>query len=315
MTTMLRRPQTRPLHRGGGPRREKTAVKRHRWYVPLVFVGPVLVVQGIFLFTPLVNTFVLSFTNASTVGDGRFVGLDNFATLARDGEFWAAVGRTFVYLVCTVPVIVVLATSLALLVNTRLRGTSVARTLLFSPMVMPLATVAVMFQFVLRSDGLINQILVGLRIVSHPLPFLTSSDLALASLMLVTVWKTCALSTLITLAALQNVSGELDEAGILDGARWPRRTWSVTLPQIRGTTALIGVLAAIGVLRVFTEPYVITGGGPGRSTETIVLYLFTRGISPGTQAGYASAISLVLFVFVLTAAALSWALARRWRRA
>lgn len=303
MTAVLQRRSTLP-------RTRSAPIRRHRWYVPLVFVGPLLVVQGAFLFTPLVNTFVLAFTNVSTIGGGRFTGLDNFATLATDGEFWAAVGRTFLYMLVTVPVIVAVSTSLALLVNTRLRGSSVVRALLFSPMVMPLATVAVMFQFVLRSDGLANQVLIGLNLVAGPLPFLTSSSLALVSLMIVTIWKGCALSTLITLAALQNVSEELDEAAVLDGARWVRRIWSVTLPQIRGTTMLVGVLAAIGVLRVFTEPYVMTGGGPGTATETIVLYLFTKGISPGTQAGYASAISLALFVFVLAAAALSWTVTR-----
>ncbi|WP_216207178.1 carbohydrate ABC transporter permease [Amycolatopsis aidingensis] len=281
--------------------------------MPLVFVGPVLILQGTFLFTPLVNTFVLAFTDASTVGGGSFIGLDNFTALANDGDFWAAVGRTFAYLAVTVPVIVVLSTSLAILVNTSLRGSSVVRVLLFSPMVMPLATIAVMFQFVLDSDGLINEVLTGLQLIAEPVPFLSSSDLALFSLMLVTIWKGCALSTLITLAALQNVSEELDEAASLDGAGWLRRTWSVTLPQIRGTTILVGVLVSIAVLRVFAEPYIITGGGPGTSTETIVLYLFQKGVSPGTQAGYASAISLVLFVFVLAAAAVSWSLTRRSR--
>ncbi|MBP2479065.1 multiple sugar transport system permease protein [Crossiella equi] len=291
----------------------RTPLGRHRWYVPLLFVGPVLLVQGTFLFTPLVNTFVLAFTNASTVGGGHFTGLDNFARLAGDEEFWAAVGRTFLYLAITAPVIVLLSTSLAILVNTRLRGSGVVRALLFSPMVMPLATVAVLFQFVLRSDGLANQLLTGLHLIAAPLPFLTSSDLALLSLTLVTVWRGCALATLITLAALQNVSEDLDEAARIDGAGWLRRTWSVTLPQIRGTTVLVGVLAAISALRVFTEPYVLTGGGPGDATETIVLYLFERGVSPGTQAGYASAISLVLFVFVLAAAAVTGVLAKRRR--
>ncbi|GAA5122430.1 sugar ABC transporter permease [Haloechinothrix salitolerans] len=305
MRTLLRRSPPRP--------RSDAALKRHKWYVPLVFVGPVLILQGTFLFTPLVNTFVLAFTDASTVGGGTFVGLRNFTDLAGDNEFWAAVGRTFIYMAFTVPVIVALSTSLALLVNTSLRGSSVVRLLLFSPMVMPLATIAVMFQFVLESDGLINQVLAGLHLITEPIPFLSSSDLALLSLMLVTIWKGCALSTLITLAALQNVSTELDEAASLDGAGWLRRTWNVTLPQIRGTTILVAVLVSIAVLRVFAEPYIITGGGPGTSTETIVLYLFQKGVSPGTQAGYASAISLVLFVFVLAIAAVSWMLTKRRR--
>jgi putative chitobiose transport system permease protein len=279
--------------------------------VPVVFVGPALVLQVTFLFLPLANTFVLAFTNASTIGGGTFIGLANFTELLSDGGFWRSVGRSFVYVLVSVPALTVGSLSLAILLNTRLRGSAIVRPLLFSPMVMPLAVVAVMFQYVLKSDGLINQVLRGLRLVSTPVPFLNDSDLALFSLMLVTVWKGCALYTLVTLAALQNVSPQLDEAAQLDGASWLRRTLSVTLPQIRGTTALIVILASIATLRVFTEPYVITGGGPGESTQTIVVYLFQKGVSPGTDAGYASAISLVLFVFVLAVSGLSWLVARR----
>ncbi|TDD23485.1 sugar ABC transporter permease [Kribbella turkmenica] len=285
--------------------------RRHRWYVPLLFVGPALVVQITFLFVPLANTFVLAFTNASTIGGGRFTGLANFTELWSDSAFRHAVGRTFLYMAVAVPALTIGSTCLAVLVNTRLRGTGLVRPLLFSPMVLPLAVIAVVFQYMLNSDGLVNQVLTGLRVVSEPVPFLNDPDLALLSLTLVTVWKGCALYTLITLAALQNVSPELDEAGQLDGAGWLRRTISVTLPQIRGTTVLIAILAAVATLRVFTEPYVITGGGPGDATRTIVVYLFQKGISPGTDAGYASAISLVLFSFVLVISGVSWFVARR----
>ncbi|MEV6285236.1 sugar ABC transporter permease [Kribbella sp. NPDC051770] len=289
------------------------AARRHRWYVPLLFIGPALALQITFLFLPLANTFVLAFTDASTLGGGRFTGLANFTELLADTTFWNAVGRTFLYMAVSVPALVIMSTCLAVLVNTRLRGAALVRPLLFSPMVLPLAVIAVVFQYLLNSDGLVNTVLQGLQLVSEPVPFLTDPDLALFSLTLVTIWKGCALYTLITLAALQNVSPELDEAGRLDGAGWLRRTLSVTLPQIRGTTVMIAILAAIATLRVFTEPFVITGGGPGDSTQTIVVYLFQKGISPGTDAGYASAISLVLFVFVLVVSGLSWLVSRRTR--
>lgn len=307
MTTVVAGGRVRTRHRS------LPAARRHRWYVPLLFIGPALALQITFLFVPLANTFVLAFTNASTIGGGRFTGLANFSELMADTAFWNAVGRTFLYMLVSVPVLVVLSTCLAVLVNTRLRGAALARPLLFSPMVLPLAVIAVVFQYLLNSDGLVNTVLQGLRVVSEPVPFLTDPDLALFSLTLVMVWKGCALYTLITLAALQNVSPELDEAGRLDGAGWLRRTVSVTLPQIRGTTVMIAILAAIATLRVFTEPYVITGGGPGDATQTIVVYLFQKGISPGTDAGYASAISLVLFVFVLAVSGLSWLVSRRTR--
>ena len=294
-------------------RRKAKTPRKYRWYVPLFFVGPALVLQVTFLFVPLANTFLLAFTNASTIGGGRFTGLANFSELMADTAFWNAVGRTFLYMLIAVPALTILSTCLAVLVNTRLRGSGVVRSLLFSPMVLPLAVIAVVFQYLLNSDGLVNQVLQGLHIVSAPVPFLNDPTLALISLTMVTVWKGCALYTLITVAALQNVSPELDEAGQLDGAGWLRRTLSVTLPQIRGTTIMITILAAIATLRVFTEPFVITGGGPGSSTETIVVYLFQKGIAPGTDAGYASAISLVLFAFVLSVSAISWLISRKGR--
>ncbi|WP_104062379.1 carbohydrate ABC transporter permease [Arthrobacter sp. 4R501] len=298
---------------GGAPGKKRGQLKKHRWYVPLFFVGPVLVLQLVFLFLPLINTFVLAFTNADTVGGGVFIGLQNFTELASDGLFWASVGRTFLYMLCTVPVITGLSLLLAVLVNTSMRGSGIVRPILFSPMVMPMAVVALMFQYALKSDGLINQILQSLNVISAPIQFLNNSHLALFSIMLVTVWKSCGLYTLILLAALQNVSKELDEAAELDGASWFHRTVSITLPQINGTTVLIAILASVATLRVFTEPFVMTGGGPGDATTTIVLYLFQKGVSPGTDAGYASAVSLVLFTFVLLVSAVSWLLARRNR--
>lgn len=287
------------------------AVRQHRWYVPLVFIGPVLIIQGTFLFAPMINTFILSFTNVSTMGGGQFIGLDNFVRMAGDPAFLAAVGRSLLYVGIIVPTITALAVGLALLLNTLMRGTNTVRTIAFSPMVMPMAIVAILFEWLLRSDGMVNQMLAAVNLINEPIRFLSDPSIAIFSVMMVTLWKGVALYTLILLAALQNVSQELEEAAELDGAGWFRRTLSVTLPQVRGTTLLVAILAAITSIRVFTEPYVMTGGGPGRSTETVVLYLFRQGISPGTDAGYASAISLFIFALVIVVSLLRWLASRR----
>lgn len=289
----------------------RRSARRNPWFVPLVFVGPVLLLQVTFLFLPLFNTFILSFTNAQTIGGGSFIGIDNFTRLASDSQFWAAAGRSVLYVVIVVPVITALSLSLALLINTTIRGTAAVRGLIFSPLVFPMAIVAMMFEWLLQSDGMINQMFQALSLIDSPIRFLSDPSVALFSVMAITIWKNAALYSLILLAALQNVSGELDEAAELDGAGWLRRTVSVTLPQIRGTTILIGILAAIASIRVFTEPYVMTGGGPGRSTETLVLYLYRNGISPGTDAGYASAISLCLFLLVVIVSVARWLATRR----
>ncbi|MGC0144998.1 carbohydrate ABC transporter permease [Pseudactinotalea sp. Z1732] len=286
-------------------------VRRHRWYVPLAFLAPVLIIQGTFLFAPLINTFVLSFTNVRTIGGGQFIGVDNFVRLASDPAFHAAVGRSLLYVAVVVPTITALAIGLALLLNTLMRGTTLVRTIVFSPMVMPMAIVAILFEWLLRSDGMINQMLIAVNAINQPIRFLSDPSIAIFSLMTVTLWKGVALYTLILLAALQNASQELEEAAELDGAGWLRRTVSVTLPQIRGTTLLIAILAAISSIRTFTEPYVMTGGGPGRSTETVVFYLFRQGVSPGTDAGYASAISVFLFALVVVVSLLRFLASRR----
>lgn len=313
MTTTVLRPRSVAPPSPKKPVTRRSRLKKHRWFVPLIFIGPVLVVQVTFLFVPLVNTFVLAFTNASTIGGGTFTGVTNFVRLAEDSAFWDSVGHTFLYMLITVPIITGLSLTIAILINTSVRGASIVRPILFSPMVMPMAVVALMFQYLLKSDGLVNQVLQGLHVVSAPVPFLNDSNLALFSLMLVSIWKSCGLYTLILLAALQNVSKELDEAAELDGANWLQRTTRITLPQVSGTTILIVILSAVAALRVFTEPFVMTGGGPGNATQTVVLYLFQKGISPGTNAGYASAVSLVLFAFVLIVSGISWLISRRNR--
>ncbi|WP_396643882.1 carbohydrate ABC transporter permease [Microbacterium sp.] len=305
--TALVSPVARPVSR----RLSRSKGRRHAWWVPVVFIGPVLILQLTFLFLPLLNTFVLAFTDASTIGGGTFTGIDNFVRIFSSASFWDATAHTGIYMILATPLIAGISLALAILLNTKMRGMGIVRPILFSPLVMPMAVVALMFQYVLSSNGLVNQILQGLSIVSAPVPFLTSTQLALVSAVLVTVWKSCGLYTLILLAALQNVSRELDEAAELDGAAWGRRTWSITLPQIQGTIGLVAILAAIASLRAFTEPYVLTGGGPGTSSTTVVLYLFSKGISPGTEAGLASAISLVLFALVLVVSAVSWIFSRR----
>jgi putative chitobiose transport system permease protein len=285
-----------------------------RWYVPWFFLLPTLVVQTAFLWLPLGNTFVLAFTNADTLGGGTFNGVDNFARLAGDAAFWSAMRNSALYVVVVVPVTLVLSLLLALLLNSRLFGAGFVRTLTFSPVVTPMVVIALVWGWTLDADGLLNFVLARLRLVHEPVGWLTEPHLALLSLMAVTVWRTVGFYAVLYLAALQNVPRELVEASQVDGAGLVRRTVSVVVPLLRPTTFLVATLSAIAALRVFTEPYVITGGGPYGSTETVVFYLLQTGVSPGSQAGYASAISLFLFA-VIVVAALGLRLFARWRAA
>jgi putative chitobiose transport system permease protein len=269
-----------------------------RWYVPWLFLLPSLAVLGLFYWWPIANTGVLSFTDAHAIRGGSFIGLDNFIRLAGDPFFRNALQNSVVFALGVVPLLVFLPLFLAVLVNAKLPGMSFFRTVFFSPVVASMVVAALLWGWMLRSDGLFNWFLMQLKILNEPVGWLTDPTLALISVMFVTVWKGLGYYMIIYLAGLQNVPAELHEAAIVDGAGPIRRFWSITVPLLRPIMVLVGTLAAISAVKVFTEVFVLTGGGPRRASQTLVPYIYERGIV-GLEMGYASAMSMVLFVLVL----------------
>lgn len=270
-----------------------------RWSTPWLFLLPALVVLGVFLWGPALNTAVLAFTDTSALGGGTFTGWENFQRLSADPAFRGALVNSLLYVVIVVPLLVVLPLLLAVLVDTTLPFASFFRVVFFSPVVASMVVVALIWDWVLRSDGLFNAILLRLSVINEPVGWLTEPQLALFSVMGVTVWKGVGYYMVIYLAGLQNVPSELYDASKVDGAGPVRRFLSITVPLLRPTMVLVGALTAVSALKVFTEVFVMTGGGPFGSSETLVLYIYQRGITPGLELGYASAMSLVLFLLVL----------------
>lgn len=270
-----------------------------RWYTPWLFLVPALLILGVFLWGPALNTAVLAFSNTRSIGGGTFTGLENFARLAGDAAFRNALVNSLLYVLVTVPLLVTLPLLLAVLVDTTLPLSSFFRTVFFTPVVASMVVVALIWDWVLRSDGLFNYVLQRLQVIAEPIGWLTDPDLALFSVMAVTVWKGLGYYMVIYVAGLQNVPRELYDAAKVDGAGPVRRFLSITVPLLRPTMVLVGALTAVSALKVFTEVFVMTGGGPFRASETLVLYIYQRGITPGLELGYASAMSLVLFLLVL----------------
>ncbi|MGH3659107.1 MAG: carbohydrate ABC transporter permease, partial [Micromonosporaceae bacterium] len=218
--------------------------------------------------------------------------------LAADAEFRRALLNTIGYVVGVVPALVLLPLLLAVLVHTRLPGIGMFRAVFYSPVVASMVVVGLIWSWLLRSDGLVNAVLVGLRVVTEPVPFLTDSTLVLVSCMLVTVWKGLGYYMVIYLAALANVPTELYEAAKVDGAGAVRRFLSVTVPGVRPSMVLVGALSAISATKVFAEIYVMTSGtaGPGGQAKSLVFYIRQVGLGVDGEIGYASAMSLVLFL-------------------
>ncbi|WP_248616716.1 carbohydrate ABC transporter permease [Paraoerskovia marina] len=268
---------------------------------PWMFLAPALIIAVLFHLWPFINTLVLSFTDARALGGGSFVGLENYGRLLEDPNFWLATRNTVLYMVVVVPLLVVLPLLLAVLVQPKLPAIGFFRSVYYSPVVASMVVVGLIWTWLLASDGMVNQLLQALRIVQEPLPFLTDASLLLFCCMLVTVWKGLGYYMVVYLAALGNVSKDCHEAAQVDGAGPVRRFWSVTVPGVRPTMFLVGLLGAIAAMKVFAEVFVMSYGtaGPGGQARTLVYTIREVGLGLGGEVGYASAMSLALFVLTI----------------
>jgi len=254
-----------------------------------------------FSLVPFVNMIVLAFTNATALGGGQFTGLANFQRMLDDPKFWVALRNSSLYLVCIVPPLVVLPLLIALLVQRKLPGITFFRTAFFTPVIASAVVVGLIWTWLLDSQGLVNSVLRALGWISRPVPFLTDEWLLLFSAMLVTVWKGLGYYMIIYLAALGNVPNDLHEAAQVDGAGPIRRFFAVTVPALRPTMVLVAALSAVNGFRVFSEIYLLSGGsgGPGGADTSLVMLIQQTGTGLTGNVGYASALSLVLFVITL----------------
>jgi multiple sugar transport system permease protein len=268
---------------------------------PWLFLLPGLAVTVLFTVYPFVNTAVLAFTDAKAVGGGAFTGLDNFRRMLDDPMFWVALRNSALYVVGVVPFLVILPLLVAMLVHRYIPGLAMFRAAFFTPVVASIVAVGLIWTWLLDSRGLVNNVLTGLHVISSPIPFLTDQTLLLISAMLVTIWKGLGYYMIVYLAALANVPRELHEAAEVDGAGAVRRFFSVTVPIIRPTMVLVGALSAVAAFRVFSEVYLLSGnsGGPAGQDTTLVMLIKQTGTGLSGNAGYASALSVVLFVLTL----------------
>ncbi|MFF9914196.1 carbohydrate ABC transporter permease [Streptomyces sp. NPDC013457] len=272
-----------------------------RWFTPWLLAGPAVVWLAVFNLWPAVNTVILSFTNAKPLGGGRFTGFDNYERALNDDQLTDALINSIVYLLICLPLLTLLPLLLALLVERRLPGITFFRTAFYTPVVASAVVVALIWGWLLDDRGLLNGVLGRLGLTDRPVDFLTDRWLLLFSAIGLTVWKGLGYYMVIYLSALGNVGRELHEAAAVDGASAVRRFWHVTLPGVRTTMMLVSVLISVSALRVFSELYVLshgTGGPGGRDMSVVMLIqMYSRGFTG--HIGYASALSLLLFVITV----------------
>ncbi|NMO51816.1 sugar ABC transporter permease [Actinoplanes sp. TBRC 11911] len=277
-------------------------MRTHRWFTPWVLLVPALVWLLTFTVWPSLNTLRLSFTDARPLGgDAGWVGLRNYTDLLHDSQVWSALLNSVVYMAICLPLLTVLPLLVAILVERKLKGIAFFRTAFYTPVIASAVVVGLLWTWLLDDRGVINNVATALHVLQHPLPFLTDRWLVVFSAISLTVWKGLGYYMIVYLAALGNVCKELHEAAAMDGAGTLRRFFSVTVPAVRGTMFLVAILVSVAALRVFSEIYILTGGkgGPGGEDSSLVMLIQQYAGGFYGDLGYASALSVLLFVVTL----------------
>ncbi|MCO8243393.1 MULTISPECIES: sugar ABC transporter permease [unclassified Haladaptatus] len=283
----------------GGRNRLRESLGRRETIDGILFSLPYLAFFCLFLLYPLLQGLYMSLFEWDPLfpSESQFVGLGNYAAMFGDPAFWNALSNTVYFVVLTVPTMVVLSLALALGVNRKVFGRRYLRTIYFSPYILTVSIVGIVWSLFLATGfGPVNYYL-GF-VMDSPPDWLGSPRLAMPILAVVTDWWLLGFNFVILLAARQNVPERLYEAAKLDGAGTWRAFRDITLPQMRNAIAFVIIIQFIQQFQVFGQPYVMTNGGPNESTTTLVFYLYNAAFSQ-QRFGYAAAIGYLLFAILV----------------
>ena len=273
-------------------------------------ISPWLIGFLVFTLGPMLASLVLGFTDWRITVEPKWVGWDNYIKIfTGDRDFYQALQVTFTYVIIALPLNLIVGLALSLLLNHKLPGMGIFRTIFYLPVVLSGVSVALMWMWLLNPDyGVVNDLLAFFGIPGPKWFF--DSDTALLSIVLMNLWRVGG-SAIIYLAGLQNIPPHLYEAAEMDGAGVWAKLWNVTIPILTPTLFFQLVLEAIDAFQVFTAAYIITAGGPARSTLFYMLYMFRTAFTD-FEMGYASALAWVLGIIILIFTALVFKSSPLW---
>lgn len=294
------------------PTPAKTPPWRRRAWAGRLFIAPNLAAVLLFMLFPLGFSLYMSVQKWDMFTPAKFVGLDNFHNLfTSDPLFLIAMRNTVIYTVGTVLPTVLISLAVAGVLNRKVKGIGVFRTIVFLPLAISSVVMAVVWQFVFNTDnGLLNIMLGWVGI--GPVPWLVEPHWAMVSLCMVSVWRSVPFATVILLAAMQGIPETVYEAARIDGAGEIRQFVSITVPLVRGAMSFVVVISIIHAFQSFDLVYVLTGanGGPETGTYVLGIMLFQHAFS-FLEFGYASALAWVMFAILLVLTVLQLRITRR----
>lgn len=280
----------------------KTEYKKAEGLAGSLMSAPAVLLLIAFLVIPIIYTVYYSFFTYQVMRPDNIVFnfLKNYQKLFQDASFWKALRVTVYFTVLVVPLQCVLALGLALLVSSKTKGVSIFRTMYFSPQVTSMVVIAILWTILYNSNpntGLINAFLKNLGL--GPIDFLNNPKTAMNSIIFMSAWQGAGYQMMIFLAGLNAIPGEQYEAAAVDGAGRMAQFCYITLPGLVNTIKYVVMITLIQAMKLFTQPYIMTKGGPQNQTKTLVYYIYEQGFQKGNF-GYACTAAAVFFVIVAT---------------
>ncbi|MBI4046885.1 MAG: sugar ABC transporter permease, partial [Devosia nanyangense] len=276
-----------------------------------LYMAPALLFVLAFVVVPFVQLVQTSFTDASLLGGGGFVGLENFTRAFADPTFQRALWFTARYTIIITPILMGLGFALALLTAPNRPLEQLTRGIVFLPVVIGLGSSSLLWFWLFDQQvGLINRFLVDIHLLAQPMVWFTKADLVMWAVIISVTWKVVGFGMILFVAAIQSINTEITEAAMIDGAGPWQRVWSILLPLTRRTILLATLISAIGSMLAFDQFYIMSGGGPRGQTFTAVYWIYQQSFI-SFKLGYGAALSLILTAIILFFSAIQVFLSNR----
>ncbi|NGP46370.1 sugar ABC transporter permease [Bacillaceae bacterium SIJ1] len=250
----------------------------------------------VFTLLPAVGALGLSFTNYNVFAPLEWVGIDNYVEVLQDEEFWSALGVTVYFWLLVTPILVIFPIFVAVLANQKVKGIRIFRLVFYFPVLVSVVVTAILWRWMFNVDGILNYFLGFFGLPQFE--WLTSPEMVVPSMALVTIWSGFGYYTLFYLAGLQSIPKDLYEAADLDGAGFFQKHFLITIPLLRPVIFFVAVISTMGAFKEFTLMLTMTDGGPLGASTTVVLLVFKEAFQ-NLNMGYASSMSFILFLFIL----------------